>query len=142
VVIEPEYFYSGTFNEGFAVVKLSSDMQAADWGMIDTTGEVVLGGDFVECGNFAEGVFPAAVNKDGKTLWGFMDGQGNWAIEPKFTSALSFSEGLAGAQSADNSLWGYIDNTGDWVLEPVYEGVSDFSEGLAGVHGGNLVVAR
>ena len=72
-----------------------------------------------------------------------MDGEGNWVIEPQFASALSFSEGLAGAQSTEgDQLWGYIDKTGAWVIEPAFEGVADFSEGLAAVHGGKLVVAK
>jgi len=142
-VIEPAYFYAGTFNDGLAVVKESADMEVADWGMINTQGEMVLGGDFAECGNYAEGLAPVAIEKDGKTLWGFMDGEGNWAIEPQFAGALSFSEGLAGVQSTEgDQLWGYIDKTGAWVIEPAFEGVADFSEGLAAVHGGKLVVAK
>lgn len=63
-----------------------------------------------------------AIEKDGKTLWGFMDGEGNWAIEPQFAGALSFSEGLAGVQSTEgDQLWGYIDKTGAWVIEPAFE---------------------
>ena len=138
-VIEPKYYYGGTFTNGYAVVKLSADMEMPDWGFIDTTGEMVLGGDYAECDVFSEGMAPVAVKKDGKTLWGYIDTTGAWVIEPKYEMALSFSEGVAGVQMPDgDKLCGFIDTTGAFVLEPQFTDISDFSEGLAAVQGGCL----
>lgn len=48
--------------------------------------------------------------------WGYVDADGEWAIEPRFEQAERFSEGLALAFDGEN--WGYIDDSGEWAIEP------------------------
>ncbi len=58
------------------------------------------------------------------TIWGYHDGKGNIVIEPQFTTAADFQNGMAlvevQAGTADNRKWGWIDTNGNWVIEPKY----------------------
>jgi hypothetical protein len=67
------------------------------------------------------------VNEDGR--FGFIDKTGDWAIEPRFDHAGSFSEGLA-CVLVDRK-YGYIDKSGEFVVEPVLWAAFSFSEGMA-----------
>ena len=77
-------------------------------------------------------LFPVKV----KGLYGFIDQTGKMTIQPKFTTAQMFSEGLAAAQL--NGKWGYIDKAGEWVIKPQFAAAIPFAEGLASVKGENL----
>lgn len=48
--------------------------------------------------------------------WGFVDGDGEWLIEPRWDQVMHFSEGRAAV--AEQSQWGVIDDEGNIVLEP------------------------
>ena len=73
--------------------------------------------------------------------WGYIDGNGDIAVEPRFLAAGYFREGLAiAAIPKKESLFpssrgglGYIDTTGTEVIPATYLDATDFSEGLAGV---------
>jgi len=56
-------------------------------------------------------------------------------IQPKFSEAQSFSEGLAPVKvGGGNWDWGFIDKTGRFVIQPEgYYSVWGFAEGLAAV---------
>ncbi|OOG22327.1 hypothetical protein B1C78_15235 [Thioalkalivibrio denitrificans] len=60
----------------------------------------------------AEGLFPAPQGEQ----WGYIDRQGEWVVEPRFTQAEVFSEGRAAV--FDGEKWGVIDGEGAWVREP------------------------
>lgn len=62
---------------------------------------------------------------------GFINTQGNFAIEARFESAQDFSESLAAVRIG--GLWGFIDSTGSVVIPPRFEQVQPFREGLAAV---------
>lgn len=66
-------------------------------------------------------------------LWGYIDSEGEWAINPSFQSAQPFSEGLAAVKRRNSGKWGYIDKRGKWILKPAYERATPFNEGLAAV---------
>jgi len=62
----------------------------------------------------------------------------HWVVEPQFSGADAFSEGLAAAAVGDapNRLWGFINKSGGWVIEPQFaEMPGQFFEGLAIVRG-------
>src|SRR5262249_49255806 len=61
--------------------------------------------------------------------WGFIDKTGSLVIPPRFESALSFSEGLAGVLL--DGKWGFFDKTGTLVIENQFDWVERFSEGVA-----------
>lgn len=70
----------------------------------------------------ADGI--AAVKKDG--LWGYIDKEGNWVLEPQYEEAKSFSNGLAGISK--EGLWGFIDMSGEVVMPCIYENVDYWNE--------------
>jgi hypothetical protein len=62
--------------------------------------------------------------------WGYMDGEGEFIIEPIYNWARQFQEnGLAVVTVKD--LSGIIDKSGKYVVEPKYQSIQEFSEGRA-----------
>lgn len=55
-----------------------------------------------------------AFRRGGK--WGFADMEGNVVIEPEYTNARSFSNGLAAVQNSDG-LWGFINRENRLVID-------------------------
>ena len=65
--------------------------------------------------------------------WGYVDRSGEWVIEPQFSNAYDFQDGIARVYEASDGSYGYIDSNGKWIIEPQYLDAGDFSEGLASV---------
>lgn len=68
-----------------------------------------------------------------KELWGFVDDNGSFAVQPIFQAAGAFSGGMAPVML--NGEWFYIDSVGDRIVaskEP-YEKLFSFYEGVAAV---------
>jgi hypothetical protein len=65
-----------------------------------------------------------------KKKYGFIDGQGQVVIQPRFDRVMNFSEGLAAVLE---SYWNYIDESGKVVIAVRSRAVRSFSEGLAAV---------
>jgi len=82
--------------------------------------------------------------------FGFIDREGRVVIEPRFTSAGDFTEGLAPVSLTDEALlhpggeympdegqteserrWGFINKRGELVIPMIYERVGQFHDGLA-----------
>ena len=72
---------------------------------------------------------PAAVCIDGK--WGFVNTEGTIVIEPQYTEAKSFSNGLAGV--ANNGMWGYINTDNVYRIPQQFTDCKPFSNGIAAV---------
>jgi hypothetical protein len=77
---------------------------------------------------------------DGK--WGLVNRQGEWVIQPQFTNARKFSDGLCGVyvggrRDVDYCLWdgkyGFINKAGEMVIEPRFDDVFDFEDGVCKV---------
>jgi hypothetical protein len=93
--------------------------------MLDGEGRRVSDGEYEDCAPFAaEGGLYAAVKFGGG--WGFVDGEGDCVIEPRYAGARSFSYGLAAVKL--DGKWGYIDAAGDMVIENVFSDVRDFNK--------------
>lgn len=58
-----------------------------------------------------------AFESDG--LWGFVDTEGDIVIEPKYTNAMSFSNGLAAVCNEDG-YWGFIDEEDNLIVDYLY----------------------
>ena len=58
--------------------------------------------------------------KTGRTLYGYLDGKGKWAIKPQFESVGAFSEGRAAVartnEEKNRMEHGYIDKSGALVI--------------------------
>lgn len=63
-------------------------------------------------------------------LFGYINANGQYAIEPRFVIAGDFHEGLAAA-SVDGLTFGFIDPTGEVVIPATFGDVGFFAEGLA-----------
>lgn len=66
--------------------------------------------------------------------WGFVDINGNTAVDFKYEGLESFSSGLAAAKS--KGKWGYIDKRGNWVIKPKYSYAGQFKGNKAYVSQG------
>lgn len=58
-------------------------------------------------------------NKE-NSLWGFIDGKGNWKIQPIFKEAYAFIGDYAEVVESSTGLHGAINQDGDWVLHPEF----------------------
>ena len=65
--------------------------------------------------------------------WGFVDGTGQYVIEPKYEQVGRFARnGLAPV--CVNEKWGYVDRSGQMVIEPQFDRATEFDEkGMAWV---------
>ncbi|MCO6487493.1 MAG: WG repeat-containing protein [Phaeodactylibacter sp.] len=64
--------------------------------------------------------------------YGFIDGEGEVVIQPRFRNVSFFSQGLAPAR--EEAYWGFIDTLGRWAIKPKYDYASPFVDGLARVY--------
>jgi hypothetical protein len=68
---------------------------------------------------------------DGNDRFGYINQAGKVIVEPQFTDADEFFEGLARVQR--DGKWGFIDHSGRFVIPLIYDCADNFSEGLARV---------
>lgn len=150
VVIKPRFTSPAGFSEGLALVRAGGkvidpkyhsfdDPPGGKHFYIDKTGKPVIrpAGKFEGARPFSEGLAVFEVKKrDGRLYYGYIDKEGNVAIEPQFVIADDFSDGLARVYL--NHKWGYIDKTGQVVIRADFSYVRDFHGGLAGVQTGGL----
>jgi hypothetical protein len=61
--------------------------------------------------------------------WGYIDTKGKILINPQFSAAYPFQDGVAIVES--NDKYGIIDKKGAYIVQPVYKELNIFSEGLA-----------
>lgn len=66
-----------------------------------------------------------------KDKWGFVDSTGKIVIEPQYTQAKSFSNGLAAVST--NGMWGYINTANVVRIEQTFTECKPFSNGIAAV---------
>ena len=109
-----------SFSEGFACVKKHDK-----WGIIDTTGKLLVPYKWDAAISFSEGL--AGVEKNGKL--GFIDTIGKLVIPCEWDSVRSFHEGFAVVQKGNS--YGYINTSGTLVIPTEWDVATDFSEGLA-----------
>jgi hypothetical protein len=87
---------------------------------------LVIDYQFNSVGKFVNGLAPAS--KDG--LWGYIDTKGKWKIEPQFTSAERFSNGVAVVCVGESSwecLYTFINSKGKQLFKPFILGTLDFT---------------
>jgi hypothetical protein len=105
------YFLAFPFSQGRARVKTGVRSGSDDW-LIDTSGTLLPKKPLVLDGiRFSEGLI--AIRQDRKL--GYMDLDGNIAVEPRYDQAGEFSEGLAAVQFEGH--WMFIDKTGAVTAE-------------------------
>ncbi len=114
------------FREGLATAMSKSENVV---GFIDTSGEWKIKLDIMSytIGDFHEGM--AMFMKDNK--FGYLDKQGEIAIQPIYEGTYDFHEGLGAFLL--NGTYGFLDKEGKVVINNVYQNVADFSDGLCAV---------
>lgn len=75
--------------------------------------------EYNDMGAYQEGLIKVKANNG---LFGFVNGKGEWVIEPVYQDVNSFESGVAAVEI--DGLWGGIDTNGNIVIEPKY--LSDF----------------
>lgn len=94
--------------------------------LFDTEGNKLTAFGYHTIVPFSEGL--AEVEQNAKS--GFIDQTGREVIEPQYSGAMAFSEGLAAVKS-QRGKWGFIDKVNRKIIRPRYDGVCSFSEGWA-----------
>lgn len=148
LVIEPLFSYGGPFQQGMAIVGVPGVDANRRFltGFINRDGRFVFDDvRFAAAEPFREGL--AVISLDGER-YGYIDLVGNIVIEPQFTYAESFGEGLAPVRLGEE--YGFIDRTGRFVIPPQFEAAEPFREGRAQVvvrgktgyinHSGEMVI--
>lgn len=94
---------------------------------------VLLSGLLVSCGlggGRAISLFPVENGDE----FQYIDQDGKIVINPQFSSATVFRDGLALVRSSgDKPKWGFIDEEGKYLIQPTYAEATVFTEGLAWV---------
>ncbi len=142
IIVAPVYDDIRPFSQGLAAVR-----HGDKWGYIDKTGKEVIPLHYHTASSFtAEGLalvgtspVEAGLPKTEEAMeyeseeniyYGYIDKTGKWVINPRFTSAYDFSEGLAVVEEQYGKL-GYIDKTGKLVIPPKYDVANSFEHGYA-----------
>lgn len=128
LVIKPQFKDARNFYEGVAWVRSA---ETDRWGLIDKTGTFITKANLENAVDFFEGLASVKI----KNGYGFVDTKGKLVIQPQYTFAYKFSEGMAYVNVGDREYgkYGYIDKNGKMVIKPEYYAAGDFSEGLAPV---------
>ena len=122
-VIDPAFRYIDLSDNGIAfVVKEDGDVGR----FVDMNGNYVVDKEFIRGERkFSEGFCPV---KDCETeLWGYIDSEGNYLVEPKYKTAEVFSDGMAIVEN-EAGLKGYIDATGKEIVPCQYQHARNFGE--------------
>ncbi|NEQ21321.1 MAG: WG repeat-containing protein [Microcoleus sp. SIO2G3] len=147
-IIKAQFDNAESFQNGQAKVWIGETQRC-----IDKTGKFIQL-QFNDCGmTFSEGLAvvnrteePFLCSERGQCNIGYIDKTEKIVIEPKFSRANNFAEGLAAVATFgghDPALgvlfdgWGYIDKAGEMVIPAEYRDARSFSEGLAAVKVGN-----
>jgi len=122
VVIEPKFADVGPFRNGLARAALDGACHRAT---------ASNGQQGTPTTGYANGCFGAPPDAVSSCKVGFLNKEGQFAIQPRFESAQDFQEQLAAVRIGGQ--WGFIDSSGAVVIQPQFEQVDSFREGLAGV---------
>ena len=132
IILPALYDFIGKGNENYSVVRKNQS-----WGLFNlVTHEVktIEGASCIGpcndglCRINVGGTYDVETNKISGGKWGYFDPDKGIAIEPNYSMAKSFSEGIA-AVKIDNK-WGFINKNGDVIVPCEYdELISSYSDG-------------
>jgi hypothetical protein len=136
VVTEPQYPHALDYQDGLARVQIDDRLC-----YIDRNGAVQfkLPPDADSTMRLTEGCLWFEANDK----WGLCDKQGEVIVEPTYTEAFPFVEGMAQVYVGgtrdwfdgflEGGKWGYVNRAGELAIPARYEFSNDFSDGLAQV---------
>lgn len=127
VAAPPSASQLGRFVGGRAAFRALSRIGVPAWGYLDKACKIVVPASLDHAGELSEGL--ACAQQD--DMFGFIDPDGGWAIEPRFTDAGDFHDGLAVV--GDSGHYGYCDRGGTVMIDYRFLRAGNFAEGLAPV---------
>ena len=150
--IEPAFDFAKYFSEGRGPVKIDDK-----WGFIDRSGELVIETKYSDAGAFSDGLAPVRIGPigelpstpigEGQSLkdmmeatrdffrWGYIDRDGNVAIDFTFEKAGIFHQGFAHVERDGKS--GFIDRNGKVIVPFIFDDAWWFVDGFASVEFGD-----
>lgn len=121
LVIEAIYDSTTSFNGGFAIAKRENIFYVINKKGVE---KKIEDQRISFVGTFNDGL--ALFKNDGEKF-GYINTEGEIAIEAKYKKAQFFSNGLAGVFS-ENGCWGFINSLGDFVIQPMFFHVFCFND--------------
>lgn len=131
-------------SEGLCAVRMGS-LGPGLWGYINTSGKVVIKGQYDWAHKFSEGLASVCIMRGHPYMkngaievdasCGYIDKTGRAITELKFEKAWDFKDGMAEVRL--DGKWGYIDKTGRLAIKPQFDETSAFQNGLAKVKVGD-----
>jgi hypothetical protein len=116
--IEPQYDDGFAFQNHVATVEKNGKL-----GMINHYGQMMLLPNYTDLG---EMLYGRIFFESDSGLYGYFDKRGNVAIEPQFSSAYDFENGLARVKV--DTTWSVIDTAGQLLFPPRFDQVSLFQD--------------
>jgi hypothetical protein len=145
--LDPNY-YGHSFHDGLAAIRIRDK-----WGFMDKTGRLVIAPQFIEAGDFSEGLaaveLPIDQSKEQPCKldetssytvakkFGYIDRTGKLVIPPQWEYAGPFVAGLANVSACDKAS--FIDKTGHIQIATAFNEASPFAGALAPVNIGSLI---
>ncbi len=132
MVVEPIYSDVGRTSEGLCAV-MSKERK---WGFVDTKGTLVIEPRLAHAYTlgaapfFLEGLCAACDPASGR--FGYLNRAGEWAIEPRFSRASAFAEGLALVED-DQERCSYVRPDGTAAFDGRWKAAWSFRNGLAAI---------
>ena len=125
-VINAQYLEATEFSDGLAWVVAENAAPAA----IDKKGEVKFTlQDAEEVSRFKNELAAfKVVNEDGEQKYGFVNKEGKIVINPQFSYASNFSNGMCAVRN-DDFKWGFIDKEGKITINYQFDYTDDFKNG-------------
>ncbi len=123
--IEPQFRLASGFMGDVAFVYI-----ADKYAMINRQGDLLTVPIYQSFADMSENGY-IAVMEDGK--WGYVKNDAEYVINPKFSSASRFYDGVAAVSVS--GAYGFIGEDGEYIVAPQYDMALDFSEddGLAAI---------
>jgi len=106
---------------------LMTFQRRSKWGLLNAkTGSVVVPAEFEALGIPNEGLVPAMSN----LTWGYVDYKGSWIVQPQYSSAMPFRDGLAVVTDSKGNS-GMIDSQNRIVIPLTFTALNEFDGPLA-----------
>jgi len=136
-----EFIYDDVIRDEYGIATRQKRIFVKEGGgyhIINGKGESVGGLSFENACAFPEEGYAAVCQND---RWGYVDKDGELAVDFQFEAARSFSNGYAAV--CMDGKWGFVDETGAVVIEPEFEAVTDLSKsGTAAVKRGEWMLIQ
>jgi hypothetical protein len=118
-VIPATFLNAGDFRDGKAVVKLKDK----EYALIRLDGKRIATYPYAFVGALGNGLLPFQKVDSGK--YGYINERGKEIIAPQYTLALSFEDGAAVVNTAEDYRWlyGLIDRDANFLIKPLYNAI-------------------